>query len=119
MINIKNLDLNKIKIDEKSYTNIFIYYICYVTANSVKPLYPIINKVNGCIDGSNGHQYFTPAPPDEAKDTLKNYQELWSKIKDLIRSITNNCSNCDEKYMKIKFNSDDELPEKQNKTLKL
>ena len=35
MINIKNLDLNKIKIDEKSYNNIFIYYVGYVTLNSV------------------------------------------------------------------------------------
>ena len=28
---IKNIDLNKIKIDEKSYKNIFIYCIRYVT----------------------------------------------------------------------------------------
>ena len=31
MINIKNLDQNKIKIDDKSYKNILIYYIRYVT----------------------------------------------------------------------------------------
>ena len=31
MIDIKNLDLNKIKIDENSYKNILIYYIGYVT----------------------------------------------------------------------------------------
>ena len=37
MINIKTLDLNKIKIDKKSYKNIFIFYIGYVTPNSVKP----------------------------------------------------------------------------------
>ena len=30
-IRIKNIDLNKIKLDEKSYTNIFIYCIRYVT----------------------------------------------------------------------------------------
>ena len=38
------------------------------------------------------------------------YQELWNKIKDLIRSKTNNLGYYDEKYMKIKFNSDDDLP---------
>ena len=32
------------------------------------------------------------------------------KIGDLIRSVTKNSDNCDEKYMKIKFNWDDELP---------
>ena len=37
MINTKNLDPNNIKIDEKSYKNILIYYIGYVTANSIKP----------------------------------------------------------------------------------
>ena len=42
---------------------------------------------------------------------------MWSKIRDLIRSITNNSENCDEKYIKIHFNSDDDLS--LNKTLKL
>ena len=35
---------------------------------------------------------------------------MWSKIRDLIRSITKNADDDDEKYMKIKFNSSDELP---------
>ena len=50
--NIKNLDSDKIKIDEKSYKNIFIYHIEYVTVkdlsytanNSVNHLYLINNK---------------------------------------------------------------------------
>ena len=48
-------------------------------------------------------------PTDEGKDTLKMSDELWNNIRDLIRSITNDSSNNDEKYMKIKFNSDDDL----------
>ena len=32
------------------------------------------------------------------------------KITDLNRSITNGLDDYDERYMKIKFNSDDELP---------
>ena len=51
MINIKNIDPNKIKADEKSYKNILIYYIGNVavknrsyTINSVNLLYLIINK---------------------------------------------------------------------------
>ena len=31
IINIKDFDLNNIKIDERSYKNILIYYIAYVT----------------------------------------------------------------------------------------
>ena len=41
---------------------------------------------------------------------MKKYEELWSKIKDLICSVTKNSDYHDEKYMKIKFNSDDVLP---------
>ena len=42
---------------------------------------------------------------------------MWSKIKDQVRTITNN-SDDDEKYMKINnINSDDDLP--LNKTLEL
>ena len=35
---------------------------------------------------------------------------MWSKIRDLIRSITKNSDDYDEQYMKIKFNPDDKLP---------
>ena len=45
----------------------------------------------------------------KAKKQRKKYKELWSKIRDLIRSIIKNSDNYDEKYIKIKFNSDDEL----------
>ena len=40
---------------------------------------------------------------------IKRYEELWSKIRDLVRSITKNSDEYHEKYMKIKFNLDDEL----------
>ena len=48
-----------------------------------------------------------------AKKKLKKYEELYIKIRDLIRSITKNSDDYDydEKYMKIKFDSDDELPQ--------
>ena len=45
-----------------------------------------------------------------AKKNLKKYEELWNKIRDSITSITKNSNDFDEKYMKIKFNLDDELP---------
>ena len=40
----------------------------------------------------------------------KKSEKRWSKIIDLIKSITKNADDYDEKYMKIKFNSDDMLP---------
>ena len=55
----------------------------------------------------------------KAKKKLKKKkkEELWNKIRDLIRSITKNADDYDENYMKIKFNSDDELP--RNKTIEI
>ena len=52
--------------------------------------------------------------------TLKKLMErvkLWSKIRDLIRPATKNTDDYDEKYMKIKFDLDDELP--LNKTIEI
>ena len=55
----------------------------------------------------------TLIPHDESKDTLKEYEELWSKIKDLIRLITNYSDDYNERYIKIKFGSHDYLPLKE------
>ena len=46
----------------------------------------------------------------KAKKKKKKCVELSGKIRDLITSITKNSDDYDEKYMKIKFNSDVELP---------
>ena len=77
--NIKNFDPNKIKIDEKSYKNIFIYYIGYVTIKdwqyvklkSVNLVYLIFNKVNGYFEEVNGNKYLTLVPTNESKEKIK------------------------------------------------
>ena len=61
MINIEDFNPNLLKIDKKSYKNINIYYIGYITMkdseyvkiNSVKPFYLIINKVDVCLKEIN------------------------------------------------------------------
>ena len=49
-------------------------------------------------------------PINESKEKIKKYEKLWSKIRDLLRSIVKNSDDYDEKYMKVKFNSNDDLP---------
>ena len=56
MINMKNIAPNKIKVDDKSHTNIFKYYINNRTTNSVKSLYLIIIKLNGHIKETKGNK---------------------------------------------------------------
>ena len=59
----------------------------------------------------------TLVPTDKSRDKLKENENILRKVQDLIRSINNNSENYDEKFVKIKFNSDNDLPLK--KTLAL
>ena len=62
IINIKYFDPHNIKIDAKSYKNIFIHCIAYMTmknskfvkVNSANPLYLMLIKMNGCFEEING-----------------------------------------------------------------
>ena len=37
---------------------------------------------------------------DESKDTLKIHEQLWGKVRDLIRSTRNKLGDYDKKYMR-------------------
>ena len=54
-----------------------------VTINSVNLFYLIINKRNGYTEESKARRYLTLVHTDESKDTLKRYEELWNKIRDM------------------------------------
>ena len=119
MINIKEFDSSQLKIDKKSYKNIGICYIGYITIkrisdygniNNVNPLYLIIIEVDGYIEESNGNKYLSFASTDKAK-SIKKYTKLLDEIKDHIQTInTGKSGGYDKDYMKIKLNSDDDLP---------
>ena len=62
----------------KLHTKIFLFTgymlvkdLIYITINIVNPLYLIINKINRCIEESNGNKYLTLNNIDESKETLK------------------------------------------------
>ena len=76
IINMKTFDpSNNIKIGEKSYKNILIYCIGYVTIkdlkyvkiNSVNPLYLIFKKLNGYFEEINGNKYLMLVPTNKSK----------------------------------------------------
>ena len=46
---------------------------------------------------------------NESKGILKKYKKLWDKIRNTIKLLTHNSDSYDEKYMKMKFNADDNL----------
>ena len=88
----------------------------YVKINSVNSLCLIFNNMNGYFEEINKNKYLMMlGPTNESKEKNFINEEIWSKIKDLIGSITKNLDDYDKKYMKIKCNSDDKLP--LNKTI--
>ena len=113
--------------DKESYRNIGIYYIGYITIksisdfeniNNVNLLYLIIGDVDGYIEENNGNKYLTFASTDKNKKVLEKYTKLWNEIKHHSQTINSGKSGeYDKDYMKIKFNSNDDLP--LNKILKL
>ena len=69
----------------------------YIKINSVNPLYLILRRENGYVEENNENKYLTLVPTYESKEKLKKYEELWIKIRDLIRSVTKKSDDYDEK----------------------
>ena len=122
---IKTFDLNMLKLDKKTFKNLDIYNIGYVTIkkigygydiNSVNPLYLKINNVNGYIEEKDSNKYLVFDSTDENKELLKKYNDVFNEIMNKIREIDDDWLEYAKDYMKIKFSSDDNLP--LNKSLK-
>ena len=121
MINPKNFNSNLLKIDQKQYKGINIYYIGYITIkkigdceniHSVNPLYLRVNHTSEYIEEKKERKYLVfDNSVNENKELLKKYADAWDGIKNEIKTINGGKENDYGKdYMKVKFNSDDDLP---------
>ena len=60
LINIKDFDAKLLKLNKKSYKNIDIYYIGYITKkdkskiDSVNPLYLLVHRIDGLLKKKEG-----------------------------------------------------------------
>ena len=77
----------------------------------------MLNKMNGYFEEINKNKYLTLVSTNASKEKIKKYEERWIQIRDLIRSVTKKSDDYDEKYMRIKSDTDGELP--LNKTIKI
>ena len=84
--------------------------------NSVNPLYLGITCVNGYIEEKGIDKYLVFDSTDENKELLKKYNDAFNGIRNEITEVNSNECDYEKDYMKIKFNSDDDLP--LNKSLK-
>ena len=88
---------------------------------SVNSLYLNITHANEYIEekGVNKYLVFDSMEfhsTDENKELIKKYNNVFNGIRDKIKKINSNECDYEKNYMKIKFNSDDDLP--LNKPLK-
>ena len=118
MINLKNFEPNLLKIDRKSYKNIGIYNIGYITIkkiddckniHSVNPLYLLIDHANGYIEEKGVNKYLVFDSTDKNKELRKKYNDVFNEIRNKIKEVSSDECDYVKYYMKIKFNSNDNL----------
>ena len=99
IIGLDNFEAKLLKIDKKSYEDIRIYNIGYVTKkknddckniNSVNPLYLGITHANGYIEEKGINKYLVFHSADENKELLKKYNDVFNGIRDKIKEINSN-----------------------------
>ena len=92
-----------------------VYYIGYTTKEpqwhvfSVYPLYLMINRIKGHFEELDGDKYLIIS--SENGDIMQKYQEVFDGIKEIIKKINDYGQpiKYDDYYMKIKFNTDDNI----------
>ena len=94
MINIKKFESNLLKIDKKSYKDIGIYNIGYISIKkiddyeniySVNPLHLIIVHVSGYIAEKSVDKYLVFDSTDENKELFKKYNDVFNGIRNKIK----------------------------------
>ena len=79
-------------------------------------MYLIIAHANGYNEEKGVNKYLILGSTDENKELLKIYNDVWNGIRDKIKEVRSGKCDYEKDYMKIKFNSEDDLP--LNKPLK-
>ena len=119
IIDIKTFDSNNLKLDKKTYKDLDIYNIGYVTIktighgydiNSVNPLCLHVDNASGYAEEINKDKYLVFDDTDENKELLKKYNDVFNEIMGKIKKIDDDWLEYTKDYTKIKFNSDDNLP---------
>ena len=125
IIYLESFTLILLKNDKKSYKDIGIYNIRYITIKKigdcgkiyiVNPLYLRIIHANGYIEEIDENEYLAFDSIDENKELLKKQNDVFNGIRGKIKEVNSDECDYEKAYMKIKFYSDDNLP--LNKPLK-
>ena len=116
IIGLGNFDSSLLNLDKKTYNDIGIYNIGYITIKkigdykniySVNLLYLRITRANGYIEEMEVNKCLDFDSIDENKESLKKYNDVFDGILDKIKEVNNDECDYEKDYMKIKYNSDD------------
>ena len=113
MTNIKNLDRSLVSINQISFksTDSVIYDINYIKNLDKYLIFSNVDAYIECnsIEENNEGKYLIFALTNKNKEALGNYTEIWNEVKDQIEMIRDSKPKLND-FMKIKFESDDDLP---------
>ena len=118
IINLDEFDGIKIKVDRKNFNDIDIYYPGYeykkkITEfnkiDSVNPLYLEIKDMKGQFKKVKDDNVWYLIIFGDA-DVLKKFANVWKRIRAKIEENTGGIVQYDKNYMRIKFESNDNLP---------
>ena len=109
IIDLKNFDDKNIGIFNIGYIAIKKIDDCE-TIYGMNLLYLRVDHSNGYIEEKRANKYLIFDSPDENKELLKKYNDVFNGIRDKIEEIISDECHYEKYYMKIAFNSDDDLP---------
>ena len=114
MINISDFDPSLLNVDyiEFKSNNSIIYEIKYIkNLSSSNSLYLVFNNLDAYIEKSGETKYLIFTSTDKKEMVLGDYTEIWDEIKEQIELTSGNkVIKYSKDFMKIKFQSDDDLP---------
>ena len=76
----------------------------------MNPLYLRVDHANRYNEEKGVNKYLIFDCTDENKELLKKYNDVWNRIRDKIKEINSDECYYEKDYMKIKIDSDDDLP---------
>ena len=101
-----------LKLDKKTVLSHSIYYKKKTEygINSVNPLYLMINRIKGHFEEKDGDKYLIISSKNGG--TIQKYREVFDRLKEIIKKVNayNQSIKYNDNYMKIKFNTDDNIP---------
>ena len=89
LINIKDFNINNLKLDKTGVLGNDVYYIGYITRKppwnviSVNPLYLMINRIYAHFEEVDRDKYLIIS--SENGDIMQKYQEVFDGIKEIIK----------------------------------